>query len=185
MKRLKDLFKKKATRPERPPAMEDDELVSAIRTVMGDSVADQVRGRMDQREEYDADVAALEEELEGMANRANTYIKTADQLIGSLEEEKRQMLKMLVIVGGTLPVDSCGTFCVNGYPRQVECPYENTEVLSCGHAFCANFCPDFEWEKVLTDRRAFLLRKRDNGGLTDEEKDELLRSADKGEEEQA
>lgn len=180
MKLLK-LFKKRKPHVEFAP---DEELVEAIRLRMGDEVADQVRGRLSQREEYDTDISALETELEGMAERANNYIQHANTLIKSLEDECFKLFGMLSEVGGHLPVDTCGKFCVNGVPGQCECPYENTEVEN-GDARCANFYADSEWKKVLSDRRAYLLRKRDNNRLTDEEKDELLRSADKGGEEQA
>lgn len=180
MKLLKKMFKTKKPHAEFAP---DEELVEAIRTVMGDSVADQVKNRIDTAEEHAADVAALETELEGIAERANNYIQHANTLIKSLEDECFKLFGMLSEVGGHLPVDTCGKFCVNGYPGQCECPYENTEVEN-GDARCANFYADSEWKKVLTDRRAFLLRKRDNNQLTDEEKDELLRSLDTAEEDE-
>lgn len=180
MNLLKKMFKTEKPRPEFAP---DEELVEAIRTVMGDGVADQVRGRMAERAEYDADIAALENELEGMAERANNYIQHANQIIKSLEDECFKLFGMLSEVGGHLPVDACGKFCVNGYPGQTECPYESVDGGCGGHDKCANFYADSEWEKVLTNRRAFLLRKRDNNQLTDDEKDELIRSLDKGKKE--
>lgn len=176
--KLPKLFRNKKSRPVFAP---DEELVARIRAAMGDDVADQVRGRMDDREAHDADVEALEEELKGLCSR----MAAANSRMISAEESGLKTFEALAIVGGTLPIDGCGAFCVNGYPRQTECPYESTEVLPCGHAFCANFYPDFEWDKVLTDRRALLLRKRDCGRLTDEEKDELLRSGEAVEEEKA
>ena len=176
MNLLKKLFKTEKPRPEFAP---DEELVEAIRTVMGDHVADQVRGRMAERAEYDADIAALENELEGMAERANNYIQHANQIIKSLEDECFKLFGMLSEVGGHLPVDACGKFCVNGYPGQCECPYDSKPDFRTSLR-CANFYADSEWEKVLSDRRAFLLRKRDNNQLTDDEKDELIRSLDTG-----
>jgi hypothetical protein len=118
-----------------------------------------------------------------MAERANSYIQHANMIIKSLEDECFKLFGMLSEVGGHLPVETCGKFCVNGYPGQCECPYESADVDDGNVDRCVNFYADTSWKEVLTDRRAFLLRKRDNNQLTDEEKDELLRSLDVGEEE--
>lgn len=89
----KKLFGKKKPRP---VFAGDDELVAAIRAAMGDGVADQVRGRMDDREEHDRDVARLEEELESLGKRYAGLKEQYGVLTGEYLDVLRSRRKLLL-----------------------------------------------------------------------------------------
>ena len=96
---LKKLFGKKKPHP---VFAGDDELVAAIRAAMGDGVADQVRGRMDDREEYDRDVARLEEELASLTWRREVeltgmnrqYDRLREKYIDVLQSRRKLLLRL-------------------------------------------------------------------------------------------
>lgn len=169
--KLKDLFKKKAPRPEFVP---DEELVSAIRDVMGDRAANLVKNRIDTAKEHEADIAELESELSNVTEYYEDNLKR-------MHTGMQNMFSDLCAIVGSMPVRQCGRFCSNGFPGQTECPTRNMEKdPKTGLSFCTYCHVDDNWAEVLDKKnpRALLLRKRDNGRITDEEKDELLRSTD-------
>ena len=169
--KLKDLFKKKMHHPEFLP---DEELVSAVREDCGNYIANLVKNRIDTAKEHEADVAALETELEN-------FKSYADNRICQMSEANIAMFSDLCAIVGSLPVSKCGKFCANGIPGQSECPTRDmTKDPKTGLTFCTNCYADAEWHEVLdkTNPRALLLRKSRNGRITDEEKEELLRSTD-------